>query len=115
MFRMDKNIKADMLNLLTRPDITVEKLDCSEYCNRPTTYYKISNTFSEQMAFSVSPISLRMNNIARCEIISPNNKKIARLVRMNAIFRRPMAGDIMDIYNWIKLRYLLQESKNNQK
>lgn len=115
MCKMDKNIKANLLDFLTRPDITVEKLDYSEYCNRTTTYYRVSDAVYEQLAFSVAPISLRMNNIARCEIILPNNKKIARLVRMNAIFRRPMVGDIMDVYNWIKLRYLLQESKNNQK
>lgn len=112
MCKMDKNIKVNMLNLLTRPDITVEKLDYTKYCNRTTTYYRVSDpVYYEQLAFSVAPISSRMKNIARCEIILPNNKKIARLVRMNAIFRRPMAGDIMDVYNWIKLRYLIQQTR----
>lgn len=75
MCKMDKNIKMNMLNLLTRPDITVEKLDYSKYCNRTTTYYRVSDAVYEQLAFSVAPISSRMNNIARCEIILPNNKK----------------------------------------
>lgn len=111
MCKMDKNIKANLLDLLTKPDLTVEKLDYSEYCNRPTLYYKVSDATSEQLACSVSKISPYMKNIARCEIILPNNKKFSRLIRMNAIFRRPMAADIMDVYNWIKLRHLLQETK----
>ena len=111
MCKMNKSEKANLLNLLTKPDLIVEKLDFSEYCNRPTQYYKVSDATSEQLAFSVSPISPRMNNIARCEIILPNNKKYSRLVRMNAVFRSPMAGDIMDVYNWVKLRYLLQQTK----
>lgn len=111
--RMDKQKKQNMLDILVKPDISIERCDYTEYLNEPVKYYKVFYAQSAKplMELSVTPEILGLD---RYEVIL-QNKKYSHLIRTNAIFHTPMAADIMEVYNWLKLRYLVQQSKARTK
>lgn len=109
MCRMNKKDKQNLLNILAKPDIQIEHCNYTEYLSAPIKYYKVLDLhLVSLMELSVTPGMLAME---RCEIIL-QNKKYSHLVRPNAVFHTPMAADIVEVYNWLKLRYLLQQSRN---
>lgn len=113
MCRMNKTDKQNMLDILVKPDIQIERCNFDEYLNASVKYYKVLNQHSVPlMELSVTPARFGME---RYEIISSLNKRYSHLVRKNAIFHTPMAADIMDIYNWLKLRHLMQQTKTRTK
>ena len=114
MCRMNNENKQNMLDILVKPDISIECCDYTEYLGAGVKYYKVMNLHSVPLIeLSVTPARFGMERYEVCEVIS--QKKYSRLVRKNAIFHTPMADDIMDIYNWLKLRYLPQQTKSKKK
>lgn len=112
MCKMNKKDKEQLLDIFGGPNIKIELCDYKDYCQKNISYYKVVNAKSEPLVdISVTPI---MRGIERYQIIWPNKKQISRLVRPNAVFRRPMAADIMEVYNWLQLRLLLQQSSKKQ-
>lgn len=112
MYRMNKKTKQELLDIFGQPDIKIELCDYKDYCQKNIKYYKVVNAAAEPLVdISVTPI---MRGIERYEIIWPRGKKVSRLVRTNAVFRRPAAADIMEVYNWLKLRLLLQNINQTQ-
>ena len=108
---MNKKDKQNLLNVLQKPDIYIERCDYTEYLGAGVKYYKVFANLTPLIDFSISPAKLGME---RYQIILPN-KKYSHLVRKNAIFHTPMAADIVEVYNWLKLRYLTQQSKSKTK
>lgn len=112
MCKMNKKDKKQLLDIFGQPNIQIEYCDYKEYLKEPTKYYKVFDSgLVPVVDISVTPA---MRGIARYEITF-NNKKFSRLARPNAVLHTPMAADILEIYNLMKLRYLAQISKREIK
>lgn len=109
MCRINKDYKAKMSDIFVQPNIKIELCNYTEYLNEPTKYYKCSKPLVD---ISVTTVS---RHFSRYEIATPDGKKISCLARPRAVFHTPRAEDILEIYNWLQIRYLAQQTRFEKK
>lgn len=113
MCRIKKEYKAKMLDIFEQPNIKIELCNYPEYLNEQTKYYKVFDSCSEPLVdISVTTVS---RHFSRYEIATPDGKKISCLARPRGVFHTPRADDMLEIYNWMKLRYWAQQTRAEKK
>ena len=113
MCRINKDYKAKMSDIFGQPNIKIELCNYTEYLNEPTKYYKVFDSCSKPLVdISVTTVS---RHFSRYEIATPDGKKISCLARPRAVFHTPWAEDILEIYNWLQIRYLAQQTRFEKK
>lgn len=114
MCRINKDYKAKISNIFEQPNIKIELCDYTKYLNEPTTkdYKVFDSCFKPLVNISFKTVSRHFN---RYEIATPDGKKISCLARPRAAFHTPRADDVLEIYNWMKLRYFAQQTRVEKK
>ena len=113
MSKKSQRIKESAIKILQDAHTSITTNDFSEYAqNTNTTSYFVYQDTVRVFEMNIEPARFGM---CAYTIIMNNGEKLSCKARPNAIFlRRPIADDMLDVYNEIKLRLLIQNSRRTK-
>ena len=113
MSKTSKQFKNECLDILQSANVTITKSQDTEYYFVLRTVYNVSQDNIHKFEMNIVPGKF---GISRYTITKANGEKFSCHARPDAVFfHRPVADDILEVYQAIKLRHLIQQSNIKQK
>ncbi|MCR4917572.1 MAG: hypothetical protein K5912_01350 [Alphaproteobacteria bacterium] len=113
MSKKSKQLRTELMQILKLPDISITKQNFDQYCQySPFVSYFVCQGIVRKFEMSIYPEKFGMSYYT---IFKDNGDKFSCHVRSHAtFFRRQVANDVLEIYNELNLRYLIQQSKRKE-
>ena len=111
MHKISKTKKAEILAILEQPDIKINMFDFKEHViGKYINYYRVRKLSDRSPIIDMGATYIT-HKIYKYELILPAKEIYSCFVRQNAMFHTQNAQDMLDIYNALHTRYLIQNSK----
>lgn len=113
MSKKSNQLKTELVQILQSPDVYITKQNFEQYNQGSPfiSYFVYQRGITRKFELNIEP---KKFGISYYTVVKDTGDKLSCYARPHTALHRPIAKDVLEIYNKLNLRYLIQQSKQTR-